>query len=123
MTIQECKAIGAMVGLLAAMIAMPAAAQDEKEPATAPDSIGRQEAPVLAAERFNALFGGLYWRHPLDGDHYAFDSRAAADFRVTGKDRESWHVAYEPLVGPAVHARVDRSSGLVQFNRISIATE
>lgn len=75
------------------------------------------------ADRYNALFGKLYFQNPVDRAHAPMPAVAAEDFKVTGETQAAWTVTHDPLVGVIIRASVSKTDGLVQFDAIDFAVE
>jgi len=75
------------------------------------------------AERYQTVFGKLYFQNPLDRSYVPMPAIPAQDFKVTGETETVWTVAHDPLVGVIVRASVSKASGLVQFDAVDIAVE
>ncbi|MEZ5584063.1 MAG: hypothetical protein R3F37_16185 [Candidatus Competibacteraceae bacterium] len=75
------------------------------------------------ADRYQTVFGMLYFQNPVDHAYVSMPKIPAADFVVTGETERVWTVVHDPLVGVIVRASVSKSDGLVQFDTIDLAVE
>ena len=75
------------------------------------------------AERYQAVFGKLFFKNPVDQAYVPMPALPAQDLKVTGQTDTVWQVTHDPLVGVIVRASVSKTTGLVQFDNVDIAVE
>jgi hypothetical protein len=109
--------------LALAIWALLATDQDANAEGSAMTDVTREAAPGHVAERYKQLFDNLLIANPIDGQAVELEDLVAEDFKVTGEDQHVWIVRHDPLTGPIVQARVAKSGGLVDFDRIELAVE
>lgn len=75
------------------------------------------------AERYQAVFGKLFFKNPVDQAYVPMPALPAQDLKVIGQTDTVWQVAHDPLVGVIVRASVSKATGLVQFDNVDVAVE
>lgn len=80
-------------------------------------------AKKVAAKQFNLLFSSLQIRNPLDQEFYPISSLSEVDFKLVMESNNVWVLLHDPLSGLKVQARVEKITGLVQFDSVELSIE